>query len=285
MGVGRFPADRRDGLVRLLESVRTELLPLPGALTAAERLLEGATVAVTADPGRSMVDTVDLAVDLARRGFQVIPHLSAQLITDTRHLATVLERLTGADIASALVVGGVADRPGEFLTALDLLDAIDRLGAPFERIGIAAYPEGHHVIPDDAIHAALLAKTPRADWITTQICLDVARLQRWIERIRAEGVSLPVWIGVPAVADLTGLLSFGLRVGAGRSLQFAFEHPRLVSRLLRPGGRAATRHVEELTELAVDDSLGIAGLHVFTYNQVRAAERWRTRLLRTAALR
>lgn len=34
-----------------------------------------------------------------------------------------------------------------------------------------------------------------------------------------------------------------------------------------------------LGELAADDSLGVAGFHLFTYNQVRAAERWRSRLM------
>ncbi len=90
---------------------------------------------------------------------------------------------------------------------------------------------------------------------------------------------LPVWLGVPAVADLTGLMSLGLSIGAGRSLQFMFEHPRIVTRLLRPGGRKATELVVRLAELAADDELGVAGFHVFTYNQVRAAERWRTRVV------
>jgi hypothetical protein len=36
--------------------------------------------------------------------------------------------------------------------------------------------------------------------------------------------------------------------------------------------------VLNLGELAADDSLGVAGFHLFTYNQVSAAERWRRRL-------
>ena len=120
----------------------------------------------------------------------------------------------------------------------------------------------------------------RAEWITTQICFDPPTVREWLERVRGEGIDLPVWLGIPAVADLTGLMSFGLKVGAGRSLQFMFEHPRLVTRLLRPGGAAATRLATGLAELATDDALGIAGFHVFTYNQTRAAVRWRRRVLR-----
>jgi methylenetetrahydrofolate reductase (NADPH) len=226
-----------------------------------------------------MAPTIDLCIELSHRGFDVIPHLAAQLTRDRSELVECLERLTDAGIERALVVGGVADQPGEFLDAMALLVAIDESGVPLREMGIGGYPEGHQEIPEDPIERSLLEKAPRSAWITTQICMDAAQTDRWIERQRRRGIDLPIWLGITGVADVTGLMSLGLRIGAGRSLQFMFEHPRLVTRLLRPGGRAASELVVKLAELAADDRTGIAGFHLFTYNQVRSAERWRSRLL------
>jgi len=263
---------------RLLQAVRYELLPLENTLEQSAHLPPGVEVAVTADPERGMGPTIDLAVELSRRGYDPIPHLAAQLIVDRADLESHLVRLAEAGVERALVVGGVADAPGVYPDAAALLDAIEEIGSSLREVGIAGYPQGHHVIPDEPIDRSLVEKAPQAGWITTQICFDVPRLEEWIGETRAAGVHLPIWLGIPAVADLTGLMSLGMRIGAGRSLQFMFEHPRVVSRLLRPGGRKASELVLELSNLATDESLGIAGFHLFTYNQVRAAERWRRRL-------
>ena len=266
-------------LRRLLTSVRYELLPIDGALLQVSFLPDEAEVAVTADPELGMAPTIELCIELSRRGFDVIPHLSAQLTRDRSELTAYLERLVAVGIERALVIGGVADQPGEFLEAMALLVAIEESPAPLREIGIGGYPEGHHEIPEEAMERSLFEKAPHAAWITTQICMDAVQTGRWIEQQRLRGVDLPVWLGITGVADITGLMSLGMRVGAGRSLQFMFEHPRLVTRLLRPGGRAASELAARLAELAADSGLGIAGFHLFTYNQVRAAERWRSRLV------
>jgi methylenetetrahydrofolate reductase (NADPH) len=279
--VARLDEEARLRLGSLLAAARYEVLPLPGATRRARRLSAGTEVAVTADPERSIDDTVDLSVALAGLGYEPIPHLAARQIPDAAALGGHVQRLTGVGITRALVVGGVTD-PGAFVDAAALLGALRAMDERLE-LGIGGYPEGHHQIADDTIARSLRSKARSADWITTQICFDVRRIEGWLREIRAEGIDLPVWLGVPAVTDPIGLVSLGLRTGAGRALQFMFEHPTLVTRLLRPGGRAATRLVAEIAELAGDGSLGIAGLHVFTYNQVDAARRWADRLVREAS--
>jgi methylenetetrahydrofolate reductase (NADPH) len=274
--------DSTTTLRTLVSGMRFEVLPLQGALARASRLPPGSQIAITADPDQGMEPTIELAVALAQAGFDVIPHLAAQMISDRADLVGVVERLEAVGIDSALVVGGVSDTPGEYSTAHELLEAIVDLDGPLQVFGIGGYPEGHHVIPDAAIDEAMEDKAPRAAWITTQICFDVERLEEWIRRQQAAGINVPIWVGVPGVADLTGLMSLGMRIGAGRSLDFMFQHPRLVTRLLRPGGRKASQLVQQIGELATDPELNIAGLHVFTYNQIRAAQRWRQGLLRRA---
>lgn len=274
-----LPDSTKSVLRRLLTSVRYELLPISNALEQASFLPAEAEVAVTADPQLGMAPTIELCVELRRRGFDVIPHLAAQLTRDRSELTAYLARLESVGIERALVIGGVADQPGEFLDAMALLIAIEDSPAPLREIGIGGYPEGHQEIPDELMERSLLEKAPHAAWMTTQICMDTTQTGEWIEQQRLRGIDLPIWLGITAVADVTGLMSLGLRVGAGRSLQFMFEHPRVTTRLLRPGGRAASGSVARLAELATDTGLGIAGFHLFTYNQVRAAERWRGRVL------
>lgn len=275
--VARLNQPTRHRLRTFLEAARFEVLPLPDVVRRAEPLVEGAEVAVTADPEKGMGATVGASVALAGSGYRPVPHLSARLMRDRAEVDETLASLTAAGVDRVLVVGGVADSPGPYLDAGSLMDVV---GTGAFDIGIAGYPEGHHGLSDDVVEKAIRDKAPAASWITTQICFSPRRIEAWLRRLRSDGVALPVWLGVPAVADLTGMMSLGLKVGPGRSLRFLFEHPRLVSRLLRPGGRAATRLVSQLAHLATDPTLGIAGFHVFTYHQVAAADRWRRGLLR-----
>jgi len=269
----------RAGVGRLLREVRFDLLPLENALQQADYLPEAAEVAVTADPVIGMQPTIELATELSRRGFAVIPHLAAQLVANRAELTSYLDQLDEAGISRALVVGGVSDSPGEFPDAEALIAAIVEIGSPLSEIGIAGYPEGHHLIPQESLDRSLTKKAPTAAWITTQICFDVAQTAGWINDLRSRQIDLPIWLGVPAVADVTGLMSLGMQVGAGRSLQFMFEHPKLVTRLLRPGGGRASALILGLGEWAADEGRNVAGFHLFTYNQVGAAERWRQSLL------
>jgi len=281
MRLSDLDSEARTKLGHLLDSVRYEVLPLRGAVRAAARLPAGSEVAVTSDPALGMDATIALSVELAGRGFEMVPHLSAQLTRDQEHLERQIEALSAAGIDRALVIGGAAEEPGEFFDAASLLEALEQMGSPLSAVGIGGYPEGHHILDDQRVEDAMLAKASRADWITTQICFDVPRLEEWLGRLPSSGAGRSIWLGVPAVADLTGLMSLGLKVGAGRSLQFMFEHPKLVGRLLRPGGAQATDLVLRLAALA-DREEQIAGFHLFTYNQTRAAERWRRGLARRA---
>ena len=42
-------------------------------------------------------------------------------------------------------------------------------------IGVPCYPQGHPTIPDETLLAALTAKAPLVDYMTTQMCFDAPR--------------------------------------------------------------------------------------------------------------
>lgn len=268
-----------DAIRRCLEAPKYELVPLKGALGCSRHLPDGATVDVTASASKGMTPTVDLAVELQKRGFDVIPHLSARITSDRAELERVLDRLTGAGITKAFVIGGDADGYGEFFDALALLTAMDTIDHGIVEIGIAGYPEGHHIVDDATIDRAVAAKAPFAEYLTTQMCFSPEAVSTWVDRVRRQGIDLGVYIGIPGVAELRKLLALSLRIGVGPSTRFLEHSKGVVGRLARPGGYTPDDLIIGLAPLLADPAAKIAGLHIYSFNQVETTEQWRQEML------
>jgi methylenetetrahydrofolate reductase (NADPH) len=265
----------RDALVGLLTTPKFELLPLKSAEPQSLFLPAGATVSVTASPAKGIEATVELTVWLAERGFQAIPHLSARMIRDRAHLRAILDRLAAAGIERAFVVGGEAVKPGEFPDGLSLLRAMTDLGHRFKEIGIPCYPQGHATIPDERLRAALADKQPFATSMTTQLCFDPRAIRSWLLAQRANGISLPVTIGIPGVAEIHKLIEISARIGVRDSRRFVSKNTALVGRMLRPGGYRPDGLLADLAPLLLDPTADVHGLHLYTFNQVETTEEWR----------
>jgi methylenetetrahydrofolate reductase (NADPH) len=266
----------RAALERVLSDPTWELIPLKNARDQAAALPRGATVSVTASPAKGIEATVELAAELQASGLRAIPHLSARMIRGRAHLATILDRVAAAGIGQAFVVGGDADEPGEFSDGLSLLQAIESLGRLPARIGIPCYPQGHPDIPDEVLLAALHAKAPYAAYMTTQLCFDPRAIEMWLAARRAEGISLPVRIGIPGVAAIPKLLEISARIGVRDAGRFIRKNTRFVGELLASGGLyRPTRLLEQLAPIIADPAANVIGLHVYTFNNVQATESWR----------
>lgn len=268
-------------LRRLLEHPKFEVLPLKNVLDQVGYLPAGATVSVTASPTKTLEDTVNLAGDLRQRGFDVIPHLSARMTHDKTHLGALLDRLAGLGISRAFVVGGDAPQRGIFPDGYSLLLAMDDLGHHLTEIGVPSYPEGHAVIPDANLRQALRDKQPYASYMTTQMCFDARAIVDFVAGCRVDGVTLPVQIGIPGVADRLKLLQISTRIGVGQSVRFLAKHRGLVSRFVRPGGYAPEELLEGLVPSLSYPGTAIVGVHVYTFNQCETTERWRQEYLET----
>lgn len=266
-----------------LETLSYELIPLQNVYDQAASLPEGATVAVTASPARGMGATIDTAVELAARGFAVIPHLSARLTRDRRELAGILGRLDRHNITMAFVVAGDSEESGEFSDSIELVAAMNEIGHGLTSLGVAAYPEGHPLISDEALQQALKDKEPSAAWMTTQVCFTPQTIDRWMLQTREMGIRLPVYIGIPGVAELGKLLRISLRIGVGDSMRFLSKHTRLIGRLVRPGGYSPDALVLGLAPTLARAQAGILGFHVYTFNHVKSTEEWRRDMLEELA--
>jgi methylenetetrahydrofolate reductase (NADPH) len=257
-----------------------ELIPLKSAVAQAELLPPGATVSVTASPGKGLESTVALCEQLQALGFRAVPHLSARMVRDRVHLLDLVEWLEGANVDRAFVVGGDSKEPGAFPDGLSLLHAMHEIGHPLAEIGIPCYPQGHAFIPDGRLLAALHEKARFASYMTTQLCFDPGAIGVFIAERRAEGLELPVYVGLPGASDPQRLLAISARLGVADTHRFLSKNLRFVRRLLRTGGfYRPDGLLAGLAPHVADPAAGIAGLHLFTFNAVGATESWRRRYL------
>jgi len=265
------------GLTGLLRAPRFEVIPARGTEAAvAEWVPAGMTVTVTASPVKGLEPTIELAERLTARGYQVVPHLAARSVASEAHLTEIVGRLRACGVDDVFVPGGDASHPaGPFEGALPLLERLAAMGGPFGQVGITGYPESHPKIHDDITIQAMWDKRRYATYIVSNVCFDAAQLGRWIQRIRARGVSLPLYVGLAGPAERTRLLRMAAVAGASESARFITRHPGWILRFWVPGGYRPDRFLDRAAPVITAPDAGVAGLHLFTFNQLQQAEQWR----------
>ena len=145
--------------------------------------------------------------------------------------------MTGSGITDVFVPAGDSDQPaGRFDSAVSLLDRLAEMGRPFPRVGVTGYPESHPRIGDDVTIQAMWDKRHHATYLVSNLCLDPAVLRRWIARVRARGVTLPLYVGLAGPVDRARLLRMAARGGRRRIGQVPGRAHRMV-RARRPARR------------------------------------------------
>ncbi|MEU6139594.1 5,10-methylenetetrahydrofolate reductase [Streptomyces sp. NPDC047081] len=269
------------GLRALLESVRYEVLP---AKATEDKVLahvpRDVVVTVTASPVKGLEPTLGLTERLAAHGYRVVPHVPARLLRDEVHVKEVTARLREAGVDDVFVPAGDADPPaGAYDGALPVLRTLTELGGPFAHVGITGYPESHPLIDDDVTVQAMWDKRAHATYIVSNLCFDPRVLGEWIARIRRRDVTLPVYVGVAGPVQRTKLLAMATKIGVGESTRFLTKHASWFLRFAAPGGYSPQRLLERAEPALTAPSAGVAGLHLFTFNQIAETERWRRALL------
>jgi methylenetetrahydrofolate reductase (NADPH) len=270
----------RERLARALAEPTFELLPLKSVEDQIPFVPPGAWVAITASPAKGIEATVELALKLEAAGHRAIPHLSARMIRDRGHLQAVMSRLVAGGVSRAFVVGGDATDPGEYPDGLSLLRAIADMGIELSEVGVPCYPEGHPFISDDVLLESLAAKAPFATFVTTQLCFNAEAISSWISARRAEGLALPIQIGVAGPVDAPRLLTISARLGVRDTSRFVVKNLRFVTRLLRTAGHYRPDSLlDQLAPLYADPVADVRWVHLYTFNQMEATEAWRQRYL------
>ena len=216
---------------------RFEILPFARGEEEAAQLPEPAHLTVTTlAEARPRPHGRRRATRLRALGHTVTVHLAARMVRDRRPPRRAARKDgRGRDRRRSSCVAGDATPPeGPYSSAVELLPLIAAHPHRPSTIGIAGYPEGHPLIDDAALADALAAKTPFADYVTTQLCFDPEAILRWIET-RTE---LPVIVGIPGMVDRKKLLEISMRVGVGPSLRYLRKQGG-IRKLLRLSGASA----------------------------------------------
>lgn len=275
-----LPGGNREAFTRLLRSARYEVLPTK---TIEEKVLGAVprevTLTVTASPAKGLDPTLELAERFAAHGYTVVPHIAVRLLRGEEHLAEVVARLKAAGITEVFMPAGDADPPaGPWDAALPGLQALSRMGDPIPQVGITGYPESHPSIDDDVTVQAMWDKRSHATCVISNMCFDADLIGNWVKRVRRRGIELPIKVGVAGPVDPTKLLTMATKVGVGESTRFLTKHVSWFARIAGPG-YSPERLISSVARQVGDDEWAVAGLHVFTFNQVAETEAWRQQLL------
>lgn len=248
-------------------------------------LPEGTRVYIAHIDGTPIEDMVATAKRLSADGFEVMPHFPARSIADKATLGDWIARYQGeAGITQALVLAGGIDTPhGAFESSMQLLET--GLFEGFTHLHVAGHPEGNRDIDPDGSDTMVMealrwkqAFSDRTDAkmaLATQFAFDADPIIAWVDRLAAEGITLPVHIGIAGPAKLQTLIKFAIACGVGPSLKVLQKRAMDVSKLLLP-----YEPTDVLSKLAAhkaaNPDFGIEAVHFFPLGGIKTNAGWVT---------
>ena len=249
-------------------------------------LLPGATrVYVAHIEGMPIEDMVVTAKRLASEGYDVMPHFPARIIKNEATLRNWIAMYQGeAGVDQALLLAGGVNTPhGDYHSSRQLLESGAFGDAGFNRLHVAGHPEGNKDIdPDGAmtnVDAALRWKQAFSETsdakmaITTQFCFEAQPVIAWANKLLANGITLPIHIGVAGPAKLQTLIKFSIACGVGASLRVLQRRAKDLTKLLLP----FTPDVL-LSELAAhkaeNPQFSISQVHFFPLGGIKTNAKW-----------
>lgn len=274
-------------LEAFLQDYSIEVMPRTAEKVEDFRALlpEGTRVYVAHIEGTPIEDMVATARRLNSDGYKVMPHFPARIIKDRATLADWIARYQGeANVKQALLLaGGVAEPHGDFDSSMQLMETglFDEAG--FERLHVAGHPEGNRDIDADGtmtnVSAAMKWKNEfqtRTDAkmaIATQFAFDAKSIISWADALAADGITLPVHIGIAGPAKLQTLIKFAIACGVGPSLKVLQKRAMDVTKLLLP-----YEPMDVLTELAAHKAAhpdsNITNVHFFPLGGIKTNATW-----------
>ncbi len=209
-------------------------------------------------------------------GLVPVPHVPARFVVNEDDLKHRIERLAKAgSVDTYLVLGGGAPEPvGDYHCALQLMETgvFEANGAKV--LGVAGHPEGNADITK--VHGeAMLATALRQKqayirehgmdgFIATQFLFEAEPVAKWAEGLRAAGIDLPAWVGIPGPASIKTLAKYAAVCGVGNSARFIRKQALNVTKLLSVS--TPDKFMNDLAAIHVGKpNLKIAGPHMYPF--------------------
>ncbi|HWD63133.1 MAG TPA: methylenetetrahydrofolate reductase [Humibacter sp.] len=243
-------------------------------------LAPGTRVNITSLGSETAASRVEAARAVSAAGLAPVPHLSARRLRNSEEFERYLEALKRVDASQTVfVVGGDPATPeGPFESAESLLRTglLQEYGV--RNVGVAGYPDGHPEIADAelwrALHAKvdLLAELGLGASITTQFTFDEAPVLAWIERVREEGIEVPIRVGVPGPTGVRRLLGYSRRFGIGANATIVKKYGFSLTNLLGAAGPGV--FIDALEQGYDPARHGVVTLHFYTFGGLAATAQW-----------
>ena len=280
------PATRSGDIEAFLTGYSIEVMPRTAEKIEDFRTLlpNGTRVYIAHIDGTPIEEMVATAKRIVGEGYTVMPHFPARIIKDKQTLTDWVARYRDVGVHQGLLLaGGVAEPAGDFHSSMQLLESGAFDG--FDRLHVAGHPEGNKDIDPDGSDRMVMeaarwksAFTERTDAqmaMATQFCFDEAPVIDWVNRLQAEGIKLPVHIGIAGPAKLQTLIKFAIACGVGPSLKVLQKRAMDVTKLLLP--YEPTDVVAALAaHKATNPSFGIEQVHFFPLGGIKTNAQWVT---------
>ncbi|HUR43182.1 MAG TPA: methylenetetrahydrofolate reductase [Aestuariivirga sp.] len=241
-----------------------------------DRLPSGTKVFIALIEAGDVAGQLEAAKALTRAGLVPIPHIPARFVRDLDDLKSRLGALAqDAGVTEVLVVGGGAPQAiGQYDASMQILETGVLEANGIRRIGIAGHPEGNPDITKIHGEAVLLeALKQKQAWlkskniegfIATQFLFEAAPAAHWAATLRAEGIDLPIHVGVPGPATIKTLVKYAAMCGVGNSARFIRKQALNITKLLTVN--APDQFVDTLAKLHVErPQLGIVAPHFYPF--------------------
>jgi methylenetetrahydrofolate reductase (NADPH) len=231
-------------------------------------------VSVTYGAGGTTRDTTLTTVQtlIARAGLATASHLTC--VGSTREeVHQVVEEFGAVGVRHFVALrgdpqGGIGSKyqpfPGGYGNAAELAAGLSALGG--YEISVSAYPEKHPESTDTAADIDMLKRKVDAGAVRalTQFFFDNDVFQRYLDRVRAAGIDIPIVPGILPIHNLAQVKKFSALCGA--------TVPSFVEDVLAPvdddpeerakrSAELAARQVRDLSER------GISEFHFYTMNR------------------
>ncbi|RAI42938.1 methylenetetrahydrofolate reductase [NAD(P)H] [Rhodoplanes roseus] len=162
-----------------------------------------------------------------------------------------------------------APHPGGYVNAADLVGGIKRLAAAEKtdiEVSVSAYPERHPESPSDTVDLDMLAAKvdAGATRAITQFFFDNELYLRYLDRVRARGITIPIVPGILPVQNFTLTRSFAAKAGASIPSWLADRFAGLEDDAATRKLIAAAVAAEQVFDLV---DRGVTEFHFYTMNR------------------
>ncbi|MGD9021176.1 MAG: methylenetetrahydrofolate reductase [Lysobacterales bacterium] len=272
--------ERNKTLAAMLNGAYMEVIPTPSIFEHLVHIPRHHRVGVSCSPKHGIEPTLQLVERMSalpeEERLSVIPHISARMVRNRKHLREILGRLDAAGVKTVFIPAGDRSEPiGDYSDSLQLLRDIAEAAHDVKDLGIAGYPEKHPLISDRDLTRYMQQKQPYATYIVTQMCFDACTIIDWLKGVREAGITLPCRIGLPGVANPARLLKLSMQIGVGQSLRQLKKQKGLLGKLLGARPYQPDHLLDGLHPFLPDPELNVSGFHLFSFNDVERTERWR----------